>query len=153
MSGIVAGLYIAPVAGASMRSMTEVRAVPGRGLEGDRYFTGPGTFTGDRKRGSELTLIALEDLTAVQQETGVTIAPGDARRNIVTQQVSFKELVGREFSVGEVALRGTRLSEPCLHLARLTHEKFLKSLVHRSGLQAEILTQGLIRLGDPILVS
>lgn len=56
----------------------------------------------------------------MQKETGVTLAPQDVRRNVVTQGLALRDLVGREFKVGEVRLRGTRLSEPCRHLARLT---------------------------------
>jgi MOSC domain-containing protein YiiM len=149
--GVVAGLYLTPEAGAPMQALTEARAVPGKGLEGDRYYRQAGTFTGDEKRGSELTLIALEDLEAVARETGVAIAPADARRNVLTRGVSLRDLVGRRFNVGEVLLRGARLSEPCRHLAELTDPRTLRGLVHRSGLQADILTEGVVRVGDPIL--
>ncbi len=72
MTGVVTGLYVAPDKGAPMQALTEVRAVPGKGLEGDRYFSGAGTFTGDPRRDSEVTLMALEDLHAMERETGVT---------------------------------------------------------------------------------
>ena len=85
MTGVVTGLYVAPDKGAPMHALTEVRAVPGKGLEGDRYFSGAGTFTGDQRRDSEVTLMALEDLHAMEQETGVRLSPGDVRRNVVTQ--------------------------------------------------------------------
>jgi MOSC domain-containing protein YiiM len=152
MSGVVAGLYIAPDKGAPMRALAEVRAVPGRGLEGDRYFLGAGTFTGDQRRDSEVTLMALEDLQAMEEETGVKLSPGDVRRNVVTESVDLRALVGHEFRVGTVRLRATRLSEPCRHLATLTDGRVLKGLAHRSGLQAQILTEGVIRLGDVIMI-
>jgi MOSC domain-containing protein YiiM len=152
MSGLVAALYVAPEKGAPMRALTEVRAVPGRGLEGDRYFAGNGTFTGDARRDSEVTLMALEDLHAMERETGARLSPGDVRRNVVTQGADLRALVGREFSLGPVRLRATRLSEPCRHLARLTDDRVLKGLVHRSGLQAQILTEGVVRIGDAIVI-
>jgi MOSC domain-containing protein YiiM len=43
-----------------------------------------------------------------------------------------------------------RLCEPCAHLARLSHQRVLPGLVHRGGLRAQILSEGLIRSGDPI---
>jgi MOSC domain-containing protein YiiM len=152
MTGVVTGLYVAPDKGAPMHALTEVRAVPGKGLEGDRYFSGAGTFTGDPRRDSEVTLMALEDLHAMERETGVNLSPGDVRRNVVTQGTDLRALVGLEFSVGAVRLRATRLSEPCRHLARLTNERVLKGLVHRSGLQAQVLTEGVVRVGDAIVI-
>ncbi len=151
MMGVVAGLYVAPNKGAPMQPLTEVRAVPGKGLAGDRYFSGAGTFTGDQRRDSEVTLMALEDLHAVERETGVRLSPGDVRRNVVTQGADLRALVGLEFRVGAVRLRATRLSEPCRHLARLTDARILRGLVHRSGLQAQILTEGVVRVGDAIV--
>jgi MOSC domain-containing protein YiiM len=150
MTGVVTGLYVAPDKGAPMHALTEVRAVPGKGLEGDRYFSGAGTFTGDPRRDSEVTLMAVEDLQALARETGVKLSPGDVRRNVVTEGTDLRMLVGREFRLGTVRLRATRLSEPCRHLARLTDERVLKGLVHRSGLQAQILTEGVIRVGDTL---
>jgi MOSC domain-containing protein YiiM len=150
VAGVVTGVYVAPERGLPMRALSEVRAVPGKGLEGDRYFYAAGTFTGDEKRDSQVTLIALEDLRAMEQDTGIRLPPGDVRRNVVTEGIDLRELVGRVFRVGEVRLRGTRLSEPCRHLARLTDGRVLRGLAHRSGLQAEILTDGVVRLGDRI---
>jgi MOSC domain-containing protein YiiM len=151
-TGVVAGLYVAPERGSPMCALGEVRAVPGKGLEGDRYFHAAGTFTGDGKRDSQVTLIALEDLRAMETETGVTLAPGAVRRNVVTEGTDLRALVGREFTLGAVRFRGTRLSEPCHHLARLTDERVVKGLVHRSGLQAQVLTEGVVRVGDAILM-
>ncbi len=153
MVGIVAGFYVASASGARMRSLSEVRAVPGGGLEGDRCFHRTGTFTGSRTRGGEITLMALEALDAIARESGIAIEPADARRNIVTRGLARQDFVGCELCVGAATLRATRVSEPCRHLARRTDERLLKSLVHRSGLQAKILDECLIRLGDPILVS
>jgi MOSC domain-containing protein YiiM len=52
--------------------------------------------------------------------------------------------------VGEVLLRGTRLCEPCRHLEELTQKGVLGGLIHRGGLRAKILTEGMIRAGDTI---
>ena len=153
MPGVVSGLFVAPEKRAPMRALAEVRAVPGRGLEGDRYFSGTETFTGDDRRDSEVTLIALEDLRALGRETSVKLAPGDVRRNVVTEGVDLRALVGLEFNVGAVRLRASRLSEPCHHLARLTDERILRGLAHRSGLQVQVLTEGVVQVGDVIVMS
>ena len=80
----------------------------------------------------------------------VELAAGDARRNIVTRNVPLNHLVGKEFAIGEVRIRGIRLCEPCDHLQRMTGKPVIKGLLHRGGLRAQILTPGTIRVGDAV---
>jgi MOSC domain-containing protein YiiM len=150
-SGALVGISVAPAAEAPTIAVDEARAVPGRGLEGDRYFHAAGTFSDHPGDGRDVTLIELEALQALQAESGIELSPGDSRRNLVTCGVALNHLVGRELRVGEVVLRGTRLCEPCAHLARLTQPGVLPGLVHRGGLRADIVRGGLIRAGDPIV--
>lgn len=133
-----------------MTSVEEVRAVEGRGLEGDRYFDRAGTWSSRPGTGREITLIESEAVEAAARDYGLNLFPGDARRNLVTTGVSVNHLVGKEFVVGEVRLRGMRLCEPCEHLADLTGQPVVPALVHRGGLRAEIVSGGFIRVGDPI---
>ncbi|TMI79011.1 MAG: MOSC domain-containing protein [Bacillati bacterium ANGP1] len=133
-----------------MVSVKEIRAVPGRGLDGDRYFHQLGTFSKTPGSGREVTLISIEALEALKRDYGIAIDAGDSRRNIVTRGVPLDHLVGREFTVGSVSLRGMRLCEPCGHLEKLTQEGVRAGLVHRAGLRAHILTEGTIRPGDPV---
>ena len=150
--GSVVSIHIADGAGTEMLSVSEVQAVPGRGLEGDRYFKNVGTFSKPQPD-RELTLIEIEAVEGFSSETGINYLPSDARRNIVTRDVPLNHLVGREFQVGAVRVRGLQLCEPCGHLARLSHEGVLPGLVHRGGLRAQILSEGVIRAGDSIRVS
>ncbi len=149
-SGTVHSIHIAAVASEPTTSVDEARAVPGKGLEGDRYFKGEGAFSDRPEPGRELTLIEIETIEALERDYKLKLSPGDARRNIVTRGVPLNHLVGIEFSVGEVNLRGIRLNEPCNHLASLTDDNVKPGLVHRGGLRAQILTEGVIRPGDPI---
>ena len=147
----VVSIHIAPAAEAPALSVPEVRAVPGRGLEGDRYFAKAGTYSDRPGTGRQVTLIESEAIEAVAREEGLRIEAGLTRRNVVTRGVSLNDLVGRAFTVGEVRLVGTRLCEPCAHMARLAGEpRVLPAFVHRGGLRADILTEGMIRVGDPI---
>jgi MOSC domain-containing protein YiiM len=100
--------------------------------------------------GRDITLIEIEAIQALDVELGIKLAPGEARRNIVTQGVPLNHLVDKEFCVGDVKLRGVRLCEPCDHLESLTKPKVNPGLVHRGGLRADILTQGTIKVGDEI---
>ncbi len=157
--GTVVSIHVAPEQSAPMESRTEARAVPGRGLEGDRYFHGTGFYS---KRpgtgGRELTLIETETVDALEHEVvsadgqrrGIKLSAAETRRNIATAGVPLNHLVGREFWIGDVLLRGTRLCEPCQHLEELTQRGVMSGLVHRGGLRAVILTEGTVRVGDVV---
>jgi MOSC domain-containing protein YiiM len=140
-----------------MRSLAEALAIPGRGLAGDRYFEGRGFYsTRPGYGGREVTLIEVETLEALErgavnsagERLGLKLTAADSRRNIATTGVPLSHLVDREFWVGAVRMRGTRLCEPCKHLEELTQPGLLAALVHRGGLRAGILTEGTIRVGD-----
>jgi MOSC domain-containing protein YiiM len=149
----VVALFIAPAAQAAMIAQPEVRAVPGRGLEGDRYAIGQGTFSPQPSRPDyEITLIEQEKIDEFVRASGLPFAGADARRNVVTNGVDLNALVGRVFRVGAVEIRGLRLCEPCNHLAKITYPEVLRGLVHQGGLRAQILTAGQIRIGDAIVV-
>ena len=148
--GTVLSIHITSAAEKSMVSVEEVRAVPGKGLEGDRYFRASGTYSDRPGPGREITLIESEAIEAMARDNELAIAPGEARRNVVTRGAPLNHLVGREFLVGGVRLRGIRLCEPCSHLEGLTRRGVLSGLIHRGGLRAQILIGGEIRVGDPI---
>jgi MOSC domain-containing protein YiiM len=148
--GSVVSIHIAPAAGLPMETVPEARAIASRGLEGDRYALGVGYYSNTPGPGGrELTLIETETLEALPA-LGVKLAAGETRRNIATAGVPLNHLVGREFRVGAVRLRGTRLCEPCKYLEGLTQPGAMLALLHRGGLRAQILTDGVIRVGDTI---
>jgi MOSC domain-containing protein YiiM len=124
----------------------------GRGLEGDRYCDGRGTFSNAHARGHDLTLIEAEALDELVLPAG-RLAPEEARRNVVTHGIDLNALVGRRFRVGDVECLGQRLCEPCAHLERLTRPGTLRGLVHRGGLRADALTDGVVRVGDPVVAA
>jgi MOSC domain-containing protein YiiM len=148
-SGTIELIYIAPVATAPTLSVKQAVAIPGSGLEGDRYALGQGTFS---KPGPdfELTLIEAEAIEALQRDYNVELAPGETRRNLVTRGIALNHLVGQDFQIGEVKAHGIRLCEPCDHLQRLAGREVIRGLRHRGGLRAQILTRGAIRVGDSI---
>jgi MOSC domain-containing protein YiiM len=151
--GTIVSIHIAPSAAAPTQQVAEVRAVAGRGLEGDRYFTGSGTYSKPGATSAKVTLIESEALEALKRDYKIELNPGDSRRNIVTRGVPLNHLVGREFTIGAVTLRGIELCEPCAHLQKLTQPGVMRGLIHRGGLNAEILTDGMIRAGDAVKFS
>ena len=150
LEGKVIALFTATKAGAKVVPVTEAHAVPGRGIEGDRYYTRTGTFSNKPGDGREITLIEVEAVEAAKRDYGIEIQPNESRRNIVTKGFPLNHLVGREFEVGKVKLKGIRLCEPCEHLEGLTKHGIRGALIHRGGLRANILSVGTIRVGDTI---
>jgi MOSC domain-containing protein YiiM len=149
-AGRVMSLYVAPAAGARMEALESVRAVAGHGVEGDRYFLRSGTYSQKDGPDREITLIETEALEALARDYGLALDALESRRNVATRDVALNHLVGRTFRVGEATVRGLRLCEPCGHMERLCGKPVRPGLVHRGGLRAEILTDGVIRIGDPI---
>ena len=133
-----------------MVAVDEVRAVAGKGLQGDRYLNQTGKFSDRPGPARQLTLIELESLEALQRENATTLRPLESRRNIVTRGVPLNHLVDRRFRLGEVVARGIRLCEPCEYLEEITQKKVISGLIHRGGLRAEILEGGTVRIGDSI---
>jgi MOSC domain-containing protein YiiM len=122
-----------------------VRALRGQGLDGDRHAAGTGTFPSGFP-GSALTLIEAE----VCESFDPPLRPDDHRRNLVTRGIDLNGLVGHEFTIGAVRFRCMRLCEPCTVIDGYADRPILRPLVHRGGIRADILTDGVIRVGDRI---
>ena len=145
--GTVDSIYIGPEPEGPMNLVDSVRAVAGRGLEGDRYFhsgDGPGDPT------EEITLIEIEPLEQAPTEHDLDVEPADMRRNIVTRGVTLRDLLGKRFWVGGVQLEGLEDNPPCKHLQKLAAKPLLKPLIDNGGIRARILDGGTIRAGDTI---
>ena len=126
----------------SLRPVESVEAVAGKGLEGDRHF-----FADGARPGGAITLIEAE----VLEDVG--LGGPQSRRQVVTRGVRLNDLVGKRFFVGEIECEGVELCEPCLHLQSLTRPGIIEDLLHRGGLNADIVTSGTISVGDPVTVS
>ena len=146
MSGRVDGIYISPEKGRLPEPVESVRALAGRGLEGNRYF-----YDDDAPPGRALTLIAAEAVEAMEREHGIAIEPRESRRNVVTRGIDVNALVGKRFRIGDVECRGVELCEPCSTLQAMTKPGVIKGLAHRGGLNADILSDGAINVGDAVV--
>ena len=147
--GSVKDIFITPQSGQAMISVSTVRAFADRGLEGDRFFRD--SWNAVKRSDKAVSLIEDEVLDLAAREIDGNAIGILTRRNIVTCGVPLIELLGREFTVGAVRMRGIRLFEPCGHLVAVTKLPGLfKALEHRSGLKAAIVSDGEIRIGDAI---
>lgn len=143
--GTVEAICVARSAGDPVRTVPAVRAIAGRGLEGDRHVSGTGTFPSGTP-GSALTMIAAEICESFQPP----LTPNEHRRNIQTRGLDLNGLVGRNFTIGELMCRGMRLCEPCTVVQSYATRSVLRELVHRGGIRADILQDGEIKLGDEV---
>lgn len=154
--GRLVAIFVATAAGAPMEARDRIDALAGVGLRDDRYATATGTYSGSGTTfgtgARDVTLIEREAVDAVRAEgSGVDVREDQTRRNLVTEGVALNHLVGREFRVGSVRMRGVRLAEPCVYLEQLTGLAGVRAaLVHRGGLRAEILDDGELRVGDAV---
>ncbi len=151
ITAVLAAIYISPSANTLPLPVRCARALAGRGLEGDRYALGRGTFS-TRPGQRDVSLIEAEALDEFALGYGHTIDAAQSRRNLLIRGVRLNELVGCDFFIGAVPMRGLRLCEPCAHLARLTSAPVLPGLVHRGGLYAQILKDGKLTVGDSIYI-
>ena len=126
----------------SLRPVESVDVVAGKGLEGDRHF-----FAEGARPGGAITLIEAE----VLEDVG--LSGPQSRRQVVTRGVRLNDLVGKRFFVGEIECEGVELCEPCLHLQSLTRPGIIEDLLHRGGLNADVVTSGTISVGDIVTVS
>jgi MOSC domain-containing protein YiiM len=150
--GIVHAIYVTPSAGAAPASVGGASAVAGRGLEGDRYFLGVGSFSRWPGEGRAVTLIEEEVIEAVRREHGIDLGEGRSRRNIVTLGVVLADLVGKRFRLGGALLRGARLAAPCRYLEKRVAPGTYNAMRGRGGLRADVLEGGPVRVGDAIQI-
>jgi MOSC domain-containing protein YiiM len=148
VSGLVEAIFVTSEPGDLPAPVERVRAYAGRGLEGNRYYWD----NGDAPSGRAVTLIAAEAMDAVSREGDISIEPAATRRNVLTRGIDVNELVGKRFRIGDVECEGVELCEPCTHLESMTQPGVIKAFVHRGGLNADILSDGEISVGDAIVV-
>jgi|SRR5579859_4113876 len=135
----VEAIHLGPVKAGELSAVDSVQAVAGKGLEGDRKFKENGA-----KPGQALTLVEAGEVERVG------LAAGGTRRQLTVSGTGLNDLVGKRFKVGDVECFGVELCEPCEHLESMTRPGIIKELVHRAGINADILTDGTIAVGDAV---
>jgi MOSC domain-containing protein YiiM len=136
MPGRVEQINIAPERHGPCEPLDSIDAAEGAGLTGCRY--------------EDITLIQAEALEGLREDAGIALTAAESRRNVLTRGIDLNALVGKRFTVGEVECVGVELCEPCAILQRLTQPGVLRGLVHRAGINADIVRGGRIAVGDPV---
>lgn len=149
--GTIEAIYRYADSGAPGERLPHAHFLAGVGIEGDRYALGKGHFQSEGRWGQALTLIEAEAIETLASNHGIELPPVDARRNIVTRNIDLNSLMGKRFRIGGILCQGSRLAEPCAWLQKTTPSGTLRGLVHRGGLRADILEDGTVKQGDPIV--
>jgi MOSC domain-containing protein YiiM len=140
-------IFLAPRSGGALIEVPHIRVLAGAGIEGDRYFD-----VKDQP-GENITLVEAEVIEAFNTSFGARHELSCTRRNLVTRGVRLSQLLGKEFAIGSVRLRGVELCEPCMGLGKamasntVSPTAVVKYLVHRAGIRADVLSSGTIATG------
>lgn len=151
MNPRVKEIYVGGEREKPMRFTSTIQAIAGKGLAGDRYALGIGSYSRSKSI-HDVTLIEIEAVWDLFRDSGIDLHPGLLRRNLVTEGVRLPELIGSSFSIGSVSLLGLRPCPPCLHLAKLIGiPDVLNGLAHSGGTYAQLLSDGVISIDDPVI--
>ena len=151
LNGRVKEIYVGGEREGPMRSVLTAEAIAGKGLLGDRYALGTGSYS-NSKGIRDVTLIEIESLWNLYRTSGIDVHPGLTRRNIVTEGIELSKLIGTQFSIGSVSFLGLRSCPPCRHLAKLVGiQEILAGLSRSGGIYAQVLNDGSFSLDDLLI--
>ncbi|HXZ04104.1 MAG TPA: hypothetical protein VEH81_04680 [Ktedonobacteraceae bacterium] len=148
MEGYVVSLYLAPTVHVPMNQVSTAHLVPGRGIEGDRFY---GHHENQNASGDviyDVTLVEQEAIEHIQDQNPQADPGASARRNVVVKGCSLKELAGRTFRIGEVTLQGIARHDACF--SGDIDQSNACNMLLSADLGARILTEGIISIGDRI---
>ena len=150
---VVEEIWIGEVTEGPLTAVDTVKALAGVGLEGDRYATGKGHYSGDPIWDADITFIGIEAFEAVNAEQGGALKTSDLRRNVVLRGIDPHDLVGQTFRIGGATFHGTKVWPPCRYIAdRLGDLQILRWFAHRAGIGASVVTAGSFSVGDALVL-
>ena len=154
LEGRIEHLFITGAMSEPMTPQESLTARAGKGIEGDRYLKGTGTYSKKPEPGRQITLVEGEVLDWLTSEHGLTVRPQECRRNVVTRGIELNPLAGRELMVGPVRVFVHRLCQPCRYIEKLLGQPDLyERWWDKGGLRCEILDGGIIRVGDKVRIA
>lgn len=129
-----------------------IRAVKGKGLEGDRYFYGQGTFNKPQLSQDvrEVSILPFETLAVCNSRLGSDLDFLDLRRNLVFKDFDASLLKEKVFTIGTAKFRIVRTCPPCSYLSRLLDEDMMNGLKYIGGYRAVIVQSGILTVGDKV---
>jgi len=125
----------------------QIECVAGRGIRGDRFYDYRDDYKG------QITFFSLEVFEELARHFKLKNgSAGSLRRNVIVSGVNLNELIGEEFSIQGVRLHGTAHCSPCYWMNQAVAPGTEDFLHGNGGLRAQILSDGVIAIGDAQLV-
>ncbi len=149
---ILHAIIIGEKAKEPLHYVDSVRAVQGKGLEGDRYFYGQGTFNKPQLSQDvrEISILPYETLAQCNKRLESSLDFIDLRRNLVIKNFNAALLEDKVFTIGTAKFRIVRTCPPCRYLSKLLDEDMMKGLKYIGGYRAIIVQSGVIMVGNEI---
>jgi len=125
----------------------QIECVTGRGIKGDRFYDYKDDYKG------QITFFSFDIFEKLRRHFGLADkSAGALRRNVITSGIDLNDLIGENFSIQGVEFRGTAHCRPCYWLDQAVAPGTEDFLQGNGGLRAQILTDGLIAVGDARLL-
>ena len=138
-------ICVTKISSEEMQDVTNVEVIANKGIVNDRYFSE------NNDQDLQITLIESENIDYYNEISETKIPYINFRRNIITEGIQLNDLVGKEFLIGNIKVKGHRLCAPCKYLQeKLEQKNLVKKLLNRGGLRCAVLTDGIISVNDPI---
>ena len=159
LNAFIQAIYIAPSGGEQMQAITHARVRADLGIEGDRYALGKGAYSAvEPIKVRHISLITLSGIETANDWLKAgdepTFDAAETRRNILLEGITaadLNSLVGLQFQLGSIRLRGTELCTPCERPAQLLNKpSFMDAFEGRGGIRAEVLNSGTLHVGDKL---
>jgi MOSC domain-containing protein YiiM len=154
MTGRITAIFVVTARHAEQIAVNAVQVKHSKGIVGDRFY-------GLKQKGisRNLTLVESEVIEEFNRKFGLLIDLNATRRNLITYGIRLNGLVGKTFMIGGISCRGIELCEPCGVLARqlqlcpLSKTEIITDLTGKCGLRAEVLSDGILRVGDRLNIN
>ena len=149
----ISHIFIFPAHDFPGHEVSKATLLAARGLEGDRYSRGAGSYSKDTPGKRQITLMSLESFAS----TGFDLMW--PRRNLIVEcYPSFEilELITKEFWIGRslLKLKGEKYCTVCGRPSTLaqTEVQFNETFRERGGIIAQVFEGGEIAVGDEIFI-
>ena len=155
-SRMISSLHVADASTSEMRLLQTATLIAGRGIDGDRYCSGCGTYSVMSEPGRQLTLISASSAEESLAAAGLGLHVGDLRRNVVVRGLTASELldaIGCEVALGECVVFLHRSCVPCMYNERMNRcPGMMEALWEAAGVNCEIVKGGTLHVGDEVKI-